>query len=383
MDSTIFKLMTELKTGEEQVFKNLSIFPLFYTNGNKLEYIALDNAINNKFIEVKEINESGSVPELFIENTSEERILFIEGEELIGAKQNRILNTSILIEKMMKTKIPVSCVEAGRWSHRSSHFSSSSRISPPSLRTNKSRSVSESLYLSSGKSYFSNQRQVWNEVSRISTKNSVSSPTAAMSDVFDSKDDDIQNYLKNFKVLDKQNGMCISINGEIIGIEYVSRPDVFSNLFPKLIRGYAMDALTNQIDSQESGISKDIYMFLRQIILSEAIVYDSIGLGKSHRIQENEFAGEALIVEDEIVHLAVFRRNIDRQEQKSTNTSESLNRDTDVLERNSADTSEFLNNAEDNLNQESTGNSQFLTRVTKNQDEVSSDIPNFLRKIMD
>jgi hypothetical protein len=54
------------------------------------------------------------VPDLAVESKGNVRLLFIEGEELVGAKQNRILNTSVLIAAHTKPKIPVSCVEQGR-----------------------------------------------------------------------------------------------------------------------------------------------------------------------------------------------------------------------------------------------------------------------------
>ena len=46
---------------------------------------------------VTEVSESGSVPTLLLDNTADEALFLLDGEELIGAKQNRILNTTILI----------------------------------------------------------------------------------------------------------------------------------------------------------------------------------------------------------------------------------------------------------------------------------------------
>ena len=73
---------------------------------------------------LEEVSEGGSVPQLLVENRGNNRVLFLEGEELVGAKQNRILNTSILVPAKSKIKVPVSCVEQGRWRYTSKHFAS-------------------------------------------------------------------------------------------------------------------------------------------------------------------------------------------------------------------------------------------------------------------
>ena len=63
-----------------------------------------------------EVSRGGSVPELKVVNKSDRMLLILDGEELVGAKQNRIVNTTILIAGNTATVIPVSCVEQGRWS---------------------------------------------------------------------------------------------------------------------------------------------------------------------------------------------------------------------------------------------------------------------------
>jgi ARG and Rhodanese-Phosphatase-superfamily-associated Protein domain len=71
---------------------------------------------------VEEVSEGGSVPDLLVTNLGGSRVLFLEGEELRGAKRNRVLNTSVLVAAHSKTRIPVRCVEQGRWRYRSRHF---------------------------------------------------------------------------------------------------------------------------------------------------------------------------------------------------------------------------------------------------------------------
>jgi len=57
------------------------------------------------------------VPELKVISQSDRPILLLDGEELVGAKQNRVLNTTILLREKAETNIQVSCVEQGRWSY--------------------------------------------------------------------------------------------------------------------------------------------------------------------------------------------------------------------------------------------------------------------------
>ena len=134
----------QIRVGEPLRYEALSVFPLFTEPNGSVEYLLADEAIRDQLLTVQEVSESGSVPELLVENKSDSRVLFIEGEELVGAKQNRILNTSILVAAKSKTKIPVSCVERGRWGYKSKFFGSSGSHSPSKLRYALKASVTQS-----------------------------------------------------------------------------------------------------------------------------------------------------------------------------------------------------------------------------------------------
>ena len=66
----------------------------------------------------------------------------MDGEELIGAKQNHTLNLSILVPAHASIDIPVSCVERGRWHHLSREFSSAPRAHYAEGRAKKMAQVS-------------------------------------------------------------------------------------------------------------------------------------------------------------------------------------------------------------------------------------------------
>ncbi len=55
---------------------------------------------------VTEVSEAGSVPFLQVANGADRPLLLLDGEELIGAKQNRILNTTVLVAARTEVTIP-------------------------------------------------------------------------------------------------------------------------------------------------------------------------------------------------------------------------------------------------------------------------------------
>src|ERR1700730_11677852 len=69
-----------------------------------------------------EVSEAGSVLFLKVVNGADRQLLLLDGEELLGAKQNRILNTTVLVDAHTEVIIPVSCVEQGRWGYRGRQF---------------------------------------------------------------------------------------------------------------------------------------------------------------------------------------------------------------------------------------------------------------------
>ena len=110
MQKVIRNYLEQAKVGRKRSYRNLAVFPILSPYAAAVDYIMLDEALDEGLIEVVEVDEEGSVPELRVTNRSPKMILVLDGEELVGAKQNRIVNTTILIQAKSTTVIPVSCV---------------------------------------------------------------------------------------------------------------------------------------------------------------------------------------------------------------------------------------------------------------------------------
>ena len=106
----IISFLETVKLARKQAYRNLTVFPLLAPNGIVPDYLTLDQALNRNIIRITELDNEGTVPELKLNNLGIKSVLIIEGEELVGAKQNRIVNSSFLIAGKTEVVIPFSCV---------------------------------------------------------------------------------------------------------------------------------------------------------------------------------------------------------------------------------------------------------------------------------
>jgi hypothetical protein len=136
------------------------------------------------------------VPELRFENLGEKPVLLFDGEELIGAKQNRTVNLTILAPAKQAIVIPVSCVEAGRWHQQSDEFRPAERVMYSHARAARSIQVTSSMATSGARR--SDQSAIWDEIAAKSERMETTSPTQAMSAMYDRHAVSIDAYLRAF-----------------------------------------------------------------------------------------------------------------------------------------------------------------------------------------
>ncbi len=318
MDSTITNLISNLEFGKPQQFKNMSVFPLFASVNHSPKYLTMKEAIEKKLLIITEVSSGGSVPNLKASNNAETSVLILAGEEMVGAKQNRISNTTILLKKKTTTIIPVSCTEQGRWSYVSDRFSESEIIAPPKIREVATFSVNKNLSLS--RTYHSDQDIIWDEVYYMAFKAEAHSPTGAMRDIYLTKRTALQNYLDSFELLPNQKGLLVFINGKFVGFDYISYEPAYNILHSKFIKSYAMEALLdNNDDKKNKGISIDVAKpILQEAIKCKEKKFKSIGNGWDHRFDGERIIGSALVYRKKVVHMAFFNISDNNNRRRTT-----------------------------------------------------------------
>jgi ARG/rhodanese/phosphatase superfamily protein len=301
---TIHETLGALKLGEAMRVHNLSVFPLMAEGGSDPGYITLDEALEGRHAHVTETSEAGHVPELRFENDSAHKILLVDGEELVGAKQNRVLNLTILVAAGQKLTIPVSCVEQGRWSYRSHRFGSAKRTLFAKARAAKMRSVSASLRERGMRS--SDQGQVWQDIAEKAESLHVSSMTGAAGDIYEQRQAELANYEGAIEPRPGQSGAVFAIGGRVVGAELFDSPMTFAKHLKTLVASYALDAMVEPPASGAAVGLEQVQAFLQR--MEQAVVQrvNALGEGEDLRLSGEGLEGGALYAEGRIIHLCAF-----------------------------------------------------------------------------
>ncbi len=305
MEKTIKSHLEGIKFGEVQRHRNMAIWPVFSAVDGSPHYMTMKEAMAGGFLTVSEVSEGGTVPELKVINSASVAVLILDGEELAGAKQNRIVNTTILLRRQSETIMPVSCTEQGRWSYRTEHFDDSGHIAAHRVRGVAKQSVSANL--KSGGRYASDQGAVWDNVASVLEDSRVASPTGAMKDAFESRAGDINEYLGKFACLPGQKGLLVLINGKAAGMDMVSLEPAYGALHPKLVKSYAMEALASRGPDGQIVPDGVPQAFIAEAMACTGQRFKSVGHGWDFRLEGKGMVGSALVYNKALIHAAFFR----------------------------------------------------------------------------
>ena len=350
MENVVRNRLQSVQFGPAQTYKNLTILPLIAPADGAFQYRTLGEALTQGDLVISEVSAGGSVPELLVVNRAHQAVLLIDGEELAGAKQNRVLNTSILLKEGSETKIPVSCTEQGRWHYASRVFDVSGNVLAYKARSKKARAVHASLK-ARGAAY-SDQGEVWDEISLLQAKAKAHSPTSAMSDVYKAWEDELHKCDEVFQLVPNQVGLFAMMDGQPAGMEFLSLSQAYAKLHAKLVRSYALEVLLDhdqpakpaaplpqphQEDAPPAGAAPAApsngdptavaKAFLETLLAAEEQRFPSIGHGAELRyrfgkpnsaksvanpppaagLALHSIAGSALVHQDEVIHAAFFR----------------------------------------------------------------------------
>lgn len=301
-DMKIDKIFSSLEIMDPQTFDNITIFPLRLEIANMPYFITLDSALKTGKFLIKEVNAFGEVPVLKVINALSEQVLILDGEELKGGKQNRVVNTSILVKKNSELTIPVSCTEAHRWDYTSEDFKDPDVIMPIEIRKKKNETVLQNL--ASRGEFRSDQFLIWDIIDLYQRAYNVDSETSAMRDVYEKEKDNLENKVRNFPYIEGQNGILVYINGGFEGIDIIPLVSAYKNLHEKLIKSYIFRYPYKKY-YEVKEVNKRIFEEISKI---EPLKFKSVGLGWDLRYSGKRYIGSILLYKNKPIHINFLRR---------------------------------------------------------------------------
>lgn len=159
--------------------------------------------------------------------------------------------------------------------------------------------------LEQNRSFRSNQGEVWNEIELLQDKAQMRSSTSAMRDVYAAHRPDLTEALAQFPALEKQKGLLVIINGQVVGFDLLSCTAAYHIVHGKLVQSYAINALLDKGKQAKDPTTK-ARAFLSACLRAAERRFKSTGHGWDLRYTGKELAGSALFWESTVLHTAFF-----------------------------------------------------------------------------
>ena len=300
MDETLTRALHSIEISRPVSHGLLHIFPLLGGTCEEGDISLLEDALWAGTLRLEEMHESGGMPEFRVVNGGGKRVLLLEGDELIGARQIRVVNSSVLVPAGSEIVLPVSCVGRGRWSYRSRAFSQETDSPPLALRRPESRTA----YDFPGRGHRSDQGGVWRGVALKARLHGAAPPTYAL------QESHLSGSLDPFEKLARElprgtSGVVVAIGERLALLEVLAGPCTFARTFRKLLSGYEFESvgLDRPYGTPDTPAVRG---FIEAAAKAAQEEHRAVGAGRDVRFEAEGISGYALLGERSVLHAAAF-----------------------------------------------------------------------------
>lgn len=315
--------MLAVSLGSTRQHRSLTVFPLLAPGAADLPYDLLVDALAGGTLRIGEVGQ-GTVPTLVAKNEGDRVILVLDGEQLIGARQNRITNRSILLPPLGATEIPVFCMEQGRWHFDSDAMSPAPQHSPAKVRRRARETEARHAAQYGGVTMASlreAQGEVWSDVAETLHTLAAHSPTHSLDAAFAAAHD-MTAWLAALPCDDDQVGLVAFLGDAPLGMDLVGAPRLYRRLHERLLRGYIMDAMEHERRSAAPASTsaappaaaapsqERAQRYLDSVREATRTESPSVGLGV-YRVLNGDVVGGELVDGERVAHLSAFPAQAD------------------------------------------------------------------------
>jgi hypothetical protein len=291
-------------------FGNLGLVQVRIENETGFQYRPAGPEIKNGGLIISESTGEGIVGKLLALNNTPSHLLLTDADVLVGAKQNRVLDKSILLAPMTKTVIDVSCIERLRWNYTSRNFSNPGSVANPDLRKEKAR-ILFSKKNDDGEQKHETQRAVWSHVHESIMENGYQSNTESYAELIDHS---MGRAAINFPACEPEkgcNGLAVILDRKVYSIDLFGNEEVFGYYFPMLRDSAFRMAVTGKkkkpVEQPEAYYK--VLDALDNFEAAERYPESSYsGSGSFNNIETEEIVGFELTWSGNLIHDAIFAK---------------------------------------------------------------------------
>lgn len=291
--------LKKIEIGRPIEYKNLKVFPLICKDAGKIDNLAIqDEAMNRGWLKIKEAG-SGEVNFVEVKNSGKRPVFMMTGELISGAKQDRMIKEDVLCPPNNKwIRIPVYCVEHGRWTQMTPEFKTEKLAVPNAVR--KEAKITES------------QSGVWAEIAKSQDRMGITAGTGTVRANYEAKgvQKELAQYTEKFERLPKFSNSTIGVvattDNRIICLDVFANNNLLRKIWGKLIKSYAMDAISSEKGDVDKANIEDL---LKTLSNARFVSTGTPGLGKLIKIESEAGKGSALCYKSMIVHLDFFPKD--------------------------------------------------------------------------
>ena len=259
---------------------------------------------------ISESTGEGVVGKLTAKNNTDSYLLLADADVLIGAKQNRVMNKSMLLAPMSETIIDVSCIERLRWSYTSERFSNPETVAAPDLRQEKAKSLSLRMDLQGDRNP-ETQRVVWSHIHDSMNEQGFASMTESYSDLIRFSMEKAGNDFPSCEPEKGCNGIAVLLDREVVSVDIFGREEVFGYYFP-MLRDSAFRMASHGKKVKPVDQPEAYFKVLDTIDNAEAAQRHAdsgySGAGLFNTLETINIVGSELTIEQQLVHSAVFAK---------------------------------------------------------------------------
>ena len=287
----------EIRVGDPSCCGGLAVFPLYAERTLfGLEYVLAHEAMAAGTVTVREVSAAGSIPDLLVENNGDLPCLILEGTELRGQKQHRMLNATTLVGTRSQIRIPVSCVEHGRWRSDSLKSVSGSHC-PPTLRGFLKGSAGSRRH-----GLGSHQIALWSEIRRTHRALGVDSTTEDLSAALVAHREKVEQVQKELPYPASANGVAVALGGRLVSIDILDKAVTLEKVWGRVTEGFALDAIAATPATKREVSCTEVSEDLQRMRSLPWHSVEPVGLGDELRARDVGMLAGALYFDGALLH---------------------------------------------------------------------------------